>query len=72
MLELSLKEYCKTTGIEFTDEEIAILETYIELKIKDVECKMWKSCLSNIKGELYPFKVTYGSVEGSSIFENKK
>lgn len=76
MIELSLKEYCEKTGIEFTDEEIAILETYIELRIKDLECKMWKPYLTNIRGDklylnqLDPFKVTCDSVERSGIFEN--
>ena len=77
MLELSLKEYCEKTGINLTDKEIAILETYIELKIKDLECKMWKPYLTNSRGDklypdqLEPFRVTCDSTENSGLFQAK-
>lgn len=76
MLELSLKEFCDKTGVNISKEEIAILETYIELKIKDRECSMVKPYMTNIRGDklypnrLEPFKVTCDSTEHSGLFRN--
>ena len=76
MLELSLKEFCDKTGVNISKEEIAILETYIELKIKDIECSMVKPYMTNIRGDklypnqLKPFKVTCDSTEHSGLFRN--
>lgn len=77
MIELSLKEYCEKTGVELTNEEISILETYIELKIKDLECRILKPYLTNVRGDklypnqLDPFKVTCNNMNNSGVFDEK-
>lgn len=55
MLELNLKEYCEKVGIKISETDISIIETYIELKLKDQESKLIKPYLVNFNNEkLYP------------------
>lgn len=74
---MDLREYLDFVGIcsGLDNYDIAAIETYIELKLKDQEFKLTKPYMTNIKGDrlypnqLEPFKVTS---ESSGLFSNKK